>query len=71
MPLYLDEADPDWRGFLSVNVERALANGLEFRPLAETIRATLSWRKSVADELKAGISPEREAELLEKWHARR
>lgn len=71
MPLYLDEADPDWRGFLSVNAERALANGLEFRPLAETIRATLSWRKSVADELKAGISPEREAELLEKWHARR
>jgi 2'-hydroxyisoflavone reductase len=66
MPLYLHESDADWQGFLSANIDKALAEGLDFRPLEETIRATLNWRKSVADELKAGISAEREAELLEK-----
>lgn len=70
MPLYLHESDVEWQGFLSANVDKAIAKGLEFRPLRETILETLNWRKSVKDELKAGISPEREAELLEKWHAR-
>jgi 2'-hydroxyisoflavone reductase len=71
MPLYLYESDRDWQGFLAVNVDRALAKGLEFRPLRDTIRATLNWRKTINEELKAGISAERETELLEKWHARR
>jgi 2'-hydroxyisoflavone reductase len=70
MPLYLNESDADWQGFLSANIDKALAKGLELRPLRETIRATLNWRKSIDDELKAGISAEREAELLEKWRAR-
>ena len=69
MPLYLHESDADWQGFLSANVDRALAKGLEFRPLRETISATFNWRKSVRDELKAGISPERETALLEKRRA--
>ena len=69
MPLYLPESDADLQGFLSANVDRALAKGLEFRPLKDTILTTLTWRKSIADELKAGISAEREAELLKKWHA--
>ena len=71
MPLYLFESDADWQGFLSANVDRALAKGLEFRPLRETILETLAWRKNVKDDLKAGISPEREAALLKKWHAGR
>jgi len=70
MPLYLYESDVEWQGFLSANVDKALASGLEFRPLSETIRATLNWRETIDDELKAGISAEREAELLEKWRAR-
>ena len=66
MPLYLHESDEDLQGFLSANIDKALAKGLKFRPLRETLRATLNWRKTKTDELKAGISAEREKELLEK-----
>jgi len=66
MPLYLYESDAGARGFLAANVDRALEKGLTLRPLSETIRATFNWRKTVTDELKAGISGEREAELLQK-----
>jgi 2'-hydroxyisoflavone reductase len=51
----------------SVNIERALAAGLTFRPISDTVADTLAW---VAEEprplpLRAGLSPEREAELLQ------
>ena len=71
MPLYLHESDADARGFLAANVDRALDNGLSFRPVRETILSTLTWRKSIDGELKAGIAAEREAKLLEKWHAQK
>src|SRR5215204_420535 len=71
MPLYMPESDADLQGFLAANVDRAIGKGLEFRPLKDTILDTLNWRRSVADELKAGISAEREAGLLEKWRALR
>lgn len=70
MPLYLPELDESMQGFLSANVDKAIDKGLTFRPLCETILRTLNWRKTVADELKAGISAEREAELLRKWKER-
>jgi 2'-hydroxyisoflavone reductase len=66
MPLYLHESDADWQRFLSANVNRALAKGLTFRPLRETILSTFNWRQSSSGELKAGISAARETELLEK-----
>jgi hypothetical protein len=40
--------------------------GLTFRPPVETARDTLAWKS--ADDLKVGLSPEREAELLAEWH---
>ena len=46
---------------------RAEKQGMKFRPLATTIRDTLDWQKTrPADKqkLRAGLSPEREAELL-------
>ena len=67
MPLYLPESDDDLRGFNSVNIDKALAKGLSFRSLSETIRETLDWRRTQSHELRAGISAEREKELLEKW----
>jgi 2'-hydroxyisoflavone reductase len=67
LPLYLHESDEDSKGFLAANIDRALAKGLKFRPLRETIRATLNWRKTKPDGLKAGLSADREKELLEKW----
>lgn len=68
MPLYMPESNEEFKGFLSVNVDKALQTGLEFRPLRETIRDTLVWRKTKSDELKAGIDAERESYLLRKWH---
>jgi len=70
MPLYLPESSEEMKGFLAANVDKALQTGLEFRPLRETIRDTLNWRKTKTDELKAGIDAEREKELLRKWHER-
>ena len=54
-----------------VNIQRALAKGLTFRPLATTARDTLAWFKAQPAErqkLKAGITSEREAEVLAAWH---
>lgn len=57
-------------GLGSININKALKAGLTFRPLAETIRDTLTWYKSLpaGSKLKAGMSREREADLLRKWH---
>lgn len=68
MPLYMPESNEELKGFLAANVDKALQTGLEFRPLRETIRDTLVWRKAKSDELKAGIDAEREYYLLRKWH---
>jgi len=58
-------------GLARAKIDRALSKGLTFRPLAETARDTLAWFKSQpADrksKLRAGITPEREAEVLRAW----
>jgi 2'-hydroxyisoflavone reductase len=60
-------------------IDKALAAGLAFRPLAETIRDTLAWQSQgeVTTADKPGVPvpdvtlrPERERELLEAWRAR-
>ena len=54
---------------------RAVAAGLTFRPLRETARDTLAWFESQPAErrarLRAGLSAEREAQLLAAWKASR
>ena len=61
-------------GMGRINIQRALGKGLTFRPLAETARDTLAWFKSQSAErqakVKAGLSAEREAEVLAAWHKR-
>src|SRR6266542_6221591 len=58
-------------GLARAKIERALSKGLTFRPLAETARDTLAWFKSLPQDRqahpKAGLSPEREAEVLAAW----
>ncbi len=68
MPLYMPESVKEMQGFLSANIDKALEKGLNFRPLSDTIRNTLDWRKSKTDAMKSGIDAERERELLRKWH---
>jgi len=48
------------------DTSRAVAAGLAFRPLAETVGDTLAWdRARDVDELQAGLSRDRERELLD------
>jgi len=58
-------------GLALAKIDRALNKGLMFRPLAETARDTLAWFKSLPQERqshpKAGLTPEREAEVLSAW----
>ena len=56
-----------------VDFSKALAAGLTFRPLAETIRDTLAWdnTRPPDEERQAGLKRERELELLRDAHSAR
>jgi 2'-hydroxyisoflavone reductase len=74
MPVWVP-AKGDSAGFARRSIRRALGAGLTFRSLAATSAETLAWfRAQPADrqaKLRAGIAPEREAEVLAKWSAQR
>src|SRR5436189_3778902 len=61
----------DELGLARTNISRALAKGLTFRRLTETARDTLAWFESQSQDrqskLRAGLTPEREAEVLAAW----
>jgi len=64
----------EYAGFSASNIDRALAAGLTFRPLAETATATIEyWNSLPADrraEPRAGCPPELETKVLAAWHNR-
>jgi 2'-hydroxyisoflavone reductase len=66
MPLWIPAAS-EHAGISASDSSRAQAAGLHIRPLRETVRDTLAWAR-VAEKrpgsLKAGLTPQREAELL-------
>jgi 2'-hydroxyisoflavone reductase len=66
LPLW--SADEGFAALHEADVSAAIAAGLTFRPHEETSRDTLAWRGKDA-ELTTGMSPKREAELLEKIHS--
>jgi len=72
MPIWVPEADASRRGFMSVRVDNALATGLSIRPLSQTVRDTLEWARSARGDhpWKAGLTREREDELLAAWDGR-
>jgi 2'-hydroxyisoflavone reductase len=76
MPLYLP-AEGEFLHFFDADVSRALAAGLRFRPLADTIRDVLAWTEPPVERdfsvpiAEPGISPEREATLLDELSARK
>ena len=75
LPLWVPE---QFHAFMSVNCERAKGAGLRYRPLADTVRDTLAWAKTLppGQRSKPGVvippalDPERELELLRLWHSR-
>ncbi|MBC5804141.1 MAG: NAD-dependent epimerase/dehydratase family protein [Candidatus Eremiobacteraeota bacterium] len=60
-------------GFMSTNIDRALADGLSLRPLDQTIRDTRAWSSTCSDcvsrESRAGITRERERDIRAAWIA--
>jgi 2'-hydroxyisoflavone reductase len=73
MPAWVP-AEGEYAGFGSVSARKAMDRGLTFRPLLDTCRDTLSWWATLPAErqgkLRAGLAPEREAAVLQAWHAR-
>ena len=72
MPLWTDSSEEENRYFQAVGVERAVAAGLSFRPVAETVRDTLAWdlTRPADTERRAGLKREREREVLAVWQER-
>ena len=70
MPLWVPAADARLN---EADVSLSLAAGLALRPVAETVRATLTHEQSLGAQGRASsptLTPEREAELLAKWRAK-
>jgi nucleoside-diphosphate-sugar epimerase len=76
LPLWLVGEDVS---FLQADVSKAVAAGLRFRPLPETVSATLEWaaEHTGSGELAsgmalgdAGLDPTKEGELLAAWRGR-
>lgn len=64
LPLWINQDQA--KGFMTFNVDKALNNGLSFRPLAETIRDTNEWAKTLPEDTpkQANLPAEKEAMLL-------
>jgi 2'-hydroxyisoflavone reductase len=61
VPLWI--AVPGWEAANDVDISKALANGLTFRSLTDTVRDTYQW-DSARSTRAEGLAPDREAELL-------
>lgn len=72
LPMWIPE---NYNGLQEIDIRKALADGLTFRPLAETIRDTLHWNatRPPSEELMsnskrhAGMMQDREQKLLAAW----
>jgi 2'-hydroxyisoflavone reductase len=77
MPVWVPDR-PSNVAFSRRTIKKALAAGLTFRPLAVTAKDTLDWNKTrpaadletLAKGARAGISAEREAEVIAAWKAK-
>ena len=66
LPLWIPAAS-EHAGIANADSSRAAAAGLQVRSINETVRDTLAWARTAEKRpgaLKAGLAPEREAELL-------
>jgi len=72
MPCWMFPSE-EMQGFSAYDCSKAIGAGLSFRPLADTTRDTLDWYHALPEEqqrMRTGIDPEKEARVLEAWHAR-
>jgi nucleoside-diphosphate-sugar epimerase len=72
LPVWVAPRGPE-QGFKMINIKKALKNGLTFRPIPDTARATVEWFKKQSPErqarLRSGMTAEREAAVLTAWRA--
>lgn len=54
------------QGLMMTDNSKAIADGMTFRPISETIRDTFQWSQTLS-ELSTGLTPEKEADLLRRW----
>lgn len=61
-------------GFTQISNAKAVGAGLTFRSVSATAKDTLAWHKTLPQDrrgkLQAGISADKEKELLAAWHAK-
>ncbi len=73
----MDEALPlrdyAYQGLHRYDVGKAIAAGMTYRPLGQTIADTLEWDRSRdrSEPMRAGLTGERERSVLEAWRAAR
>lgn len=71
MPVWVPTRGEDG-GLSRTSIKKALAEGLTFRSADVTARDTLAWFKAQPadrqEKLRAGLTPEREKEVLAEWH---
>lgn len=73
MPLWLpEEAAPHLKGFMFISPRKAIAEGLTFRPVGDTIGDTLVWHRThqANEPLKAGLNSDKERALIAKLRSR-
>ena len=61
LPLWLPGSE--YAGMARADISRALAAGLVFRPLAETVADTLAWDRTVPGD-RPTLRQEKEQEIL-------
>ncbi|MBM7663199.1 2'-hydroxyisoflavone reductase [Bacillus mesophilus] len=68
MPLYIP-LGIGMDGFSAVNLDKSLGDGLSLRPIRETIVDTFKWSQTRDEQytMQAGITKNKEQELLETW----
>ncbi|WP_337867225.1 NAD-dependent epimerase/dehydratase family protein [Meiothermus sp.] len=64
LPAWIPSFAPG-RGLGQIQNARAQAAGFSMRPLEQTVQDTLAWDKTRSESLRAGMSREREFELLQ------
>ncbi len=75
MPVWIPGGG-EMAGMTALSNARAVARGLTFRPVRDTVRDTLTWFQGLPPERqaelqkRAGLPPEREREVLAAWHQR-
>jgi 2'-hydroxyisoflavone reductase len=74
LPYWMPPPPDPWPDFHRIPVDRAVAAGLSFRPLADTVRDALEWELAHPDrptEEPVGITRQHEREVLEAWRRAR